>query len=183
MAVSTFSASEVVSRENVNSRISGVNQDIAGVSQNIVSINSNITGINRSISSINSSISSINNNISSLQTKINNARAGTSLYNNGSGSNGSITLSQSVANFSYIEIYTDSGRCHKFLSPNNTSKKISYVNNDGNAITWISKTISFSGKSISVTKHVSGFATNQQTIVYTDKSSPIYKVIGYKNNI
>ena len=78
------------------------------------------------------------------------------LYNNESGSNGDITLSDSVANYNYLEIYfrtndsTDYKNSVKIYSPDNALVPLSYplVAANGTAIYWKTKTVRVSGNSI-----------------------------------
>lgn len=44
-------------------------------------------------------------NLNQVQTNVENAISGTILYNNANGSNGTIQLSDSVSNYTYLEIY------------------------------------------------------------------------------
>ena len=112
----------------------------------------------------------------------------TSLYNNSNGSNGTITLSQTAANFNYIEIYyalnTDSGySCSKVQSPNGKKANLQIVNGIAtNNISIAGCTISISGTSVTFSAGktiaiASGFTLNGFSNTNEIK---IYKILGYR---
>ncbi|MGN1301204.1 MAG: DUF859 family phage minor structural protein [Clostridia bacterium] len=120
-----------------------------------------------------------------INANINNALP-VSLFDNSSGTTGNVTLSESAANFSYLEIfYYRSGNDYgstKIYSPN--GKMVNLISNfiaeAGNINQIGNKRVSISGTNISVTYEFyinlssSGNNISQQSTIY------IYKVIGYR---
>lgn len=111
----------------------------------------------------------------------------TSLYNNTSGTTGTITLSESAANFTYLEIfygkttdYLNSVRIHQ-ASGKKVALSISYYDNNSTYSQLLSKQISISGTSITNVSGQSGFAniyaSNHE--VGSANQIYIYKVTGY----
>lgn len=111
------------------------------------------------------------------------------LYDNSTGTNGTVTLSDSAANYDYLEIYfrtndsTDYKNSIKIYSPDNALVPLSYplVDTNGTAIYWKTKTVRVSGNSI-FSSDGSGYA--EATIKATTSISQknyvyITKVIGY----
>lgn len=112
----------------------------------------------------------------------------TSLYSNSSGSNGTITLSESAANFTYIEIfYSKSGvgwNSIKIHSPNGKSAGLMYgykEANNGRAQIGFSE-VKISGTTISPTNSHGGINFEQEFkfYLYGTNEILIYKVIGYR---
>lgn len=113
------------------------------------------------------------------------------LYDNSTGTNETVTLSDSVANYDYLEIYfrtndsTDYKSSTKVYSPNNALVPLSYplVAVNGTAIYWKIKTVKVSGNSIFSSD---GSRCAEATIKATTSISQknyvyITKVIGYKD--
>lgn len=112
----------------------------------------------------------------------------TSLYDNSSGSNGTIKLSKTAANFNYLEVYyaltTDSGySCSKVQSPNGKKANLQIVNGIAtNNISIAGCTISISGTSVTFSAGktiaiASGFTLNGFSNTNEIK---IYKILGYR---
>ena len=112
----------------------------------------------------------------------------TSLYSNSSGTSGTITLSETAANFNYLEVYyaltTDSGySCSKAQSPNGKKVNLQIVNGIAtNNISIAGCTISISGTSITFSAGktiaiASGFTLNGFSNTNEIK---IYKILGYR---
>lgn len=109
-----------------------------------------------------------------------------SLYYNATGTTGSITLNETAANFSYIEIYYYKANCGygsaKIYSPNGKdvnlmlnqlSEKIIFQN--------LSKRIKISGTSITVDTNASGYGnvSASKVEVNTENNIHIFCVVGY----
>lgn len=124
---------------------------------------------------------------------VNTMLKGTILYNNSSGNNGTITLSDSVANYEYLEIYFSNSNgtnqrmsSQKFdLSFGNKCSLFTINSDTGNNMYFSSREINISGNTLSTldsTRHSSAninLTTSQITITNTN-SIYINKVIGYK---
>lgn len=111
-----------------------------------------------------------------------------SLYDNSSGTNGTVTLSESAANFTYIEIfYSKSGvgwNSIKIHSPNGKSAGLMYgykEANNGRAQIGFSE-VKISGTTISPTNSHGGINFEQEFkfYLYGTNEILIYKVIGYR---
>ena len=111
------------------------------------------------------------------------------LYDNSTGTNGTVTLSDSTANYDYLEIYfrtndsTNYKNSVKIYSPDNALVPLSYplVAANGTAIYWKTKTVRVSGNSIFSSD---GSRYAEATIKATTSISQknyvyITKVIGY----
>ena len=113
----------------------------------------------------------------------------TSLYDNSSGTTGTVTLSQTSANFNYLEIYyhrhsDKQTMCQKIYSPNGKNVQLisSWYGADGgttNLYIYREK-ISISGTSITVSEKGAGWFNNNQQGVWEMDGMYICKVIGYK---
>ena len=108
------------------------------------------------------------------------------LYDNESGTTGTVTLSESAANFNYLEIYA--GRmywqyCTKIQHPNNTKTNLVTAYSEVNNKTFYTycKCIQISGTSIITNYSQIQFTPNDGTPnVGADDSYKIFKVLGYK---
>ena len=110
---------------------------------------------------------------------------GTSLYNNSTGSNGTITLSSSSANYSYLEIYYKDNDGHKGFvkvdSPNgSTALLFSGVFNSSDCYLK-GRTISISGNKISTYSSKYGEVNPPANTSWYGTGNNIYitRVIGY----
>lgn len=158
-----FQATDLVTRNSVNARITDFNTDI----------------------------SDINSDISGLETKVNTARTGETLYDNTSGSTGTITLSKNIQNYDYAEItYVNitSGTFRRTTISANYSKNwemwfARYSDSDGYVVFDL-KNIYAWDKNIS-NHHVGygNFNNNSETHIRSENNSKITKVVGYKINI
>lgn len=111
-----------------------------------------------------------------------------SLYNNSSGTNGTLTLSETSANFTCLEIYyrtndgTDKENSVKIYSPNGktTSLVYAHVSSGGTKHYWKVKNISISGTNITSGNNTE-MSVNSGT-VNSSNSNNIYiiKVMGYR---
>ena len=198
MSAELFQSDEFVSRSGVNSRISSFNSDLDSMSSElttmdgkIATMNSKITTINSNISTINSRITTINSNITNLESRINATLGGTSLYNNSSGTSGTVTLSKNVSNFVFVDIYyanhTDGTfhiiRTRPGYRSDNILNHLRYSNSDGYMV-FDSKQIRISGTSITTSKVGYGnFNNDNYTNVRSENNLWIFRVIGYKTSI
>lgn len=126
----------------------------------------------------------------SIETKINTARAGVELYSS-NGSNGTITLSDNVSNYDYLEIYykeqqAESFHCIKVIptfKPKWQAMDIRYSSSDDYMIFNVKK-FTITGTTITQSDGRYGnIATNKWPNVSNYNYLYILKVKGYKNNI
>lgn len=112
---------------------------------------------------------------------------GTVLYDNEEGTTGNITLSETSANFRYLEIFYGKASTNtsvKIFNPNGKLASLNLLYKAGtNTIQNTYKEITVSGANISVTN--SGFinvttGTNAVNSSMDDPSIIIYRIIGYK---
>lgn len=126
----------------------------------------------------------------SIETKINTARAGVQLYSS-SGSNGTITLSDNVSNYDYLEIYykeeqAESFHCIKVtptFKPKWQAMDIRYSSGDGYMVFNVKK---FTITGTTITQSDGKYANLKDGgVTNTRNELRIYilKVKGYKNNI
>lgn len=126
----------------------------------------------------------------SIETKINTARAGVQLYSS-NGSNGTITLSDNVSNYDYLEIYykeeqAESFHCIKVtptFKPKWQAMDIRYSSGDGYMVFNVKK---FTITGTTITQSDGKYANFKDGgITNTRNELRIYilKVKGYKNNI
>lgn len=112
-----------------------------------------------------------------------------SLYSNATGTTGTVTLSQSAADFNFLEIYYSKNgsyyKCTKVSAPN--SKKVcldlSYYDASGKLHQLATKIVSISGTSISVIANNTGLTNlefDNKNSLYNSNELTIHKVLGYK---
>ena len=103
---------------------------------------------------------------------------GTILFDGSTSSN--FTLTDSVENYEYLEIYY---RCHNWIDPKSTKRSLkagkrchlSDVHTDGNTVYIYEMKLSFSGKSCTVT----GCTKVVGSTYLTSVEGTIYRVVGY----
>lgn len=126
----------------------------------------------------------------SIETKINTARAGVELYSS-NGSNGTITLSDNVSNYDYLEIYykeeqAESFHCIKVtptFKPKWQAMDIRYSSNDGYMVFNVKK-FTITGTTITQSDgKYANFKDGGVTNTRNELRIYILKVKGYKNNI
>lgn len=126
----------------------------------------------------------------SIETKINTARAGVQLYSS-NGSNGTITLSDNVSNYDYLEIYykeeqAESFHCIKVIptfKPKWQAMDIRYSSNDGYMVFNVKK-FTITGTTITQSDgKYANFKDGGVTNTRNELRIYILKVKGYKNNI
>lgn len=113
----------------------------------------------------------------------------TVLYNNASGTTGTITLSQSISNFSYVEIFFSKNITRErngitsvkvpITSATEYASLVTYNNDTSNRPQILTKSVKLNGTSIT---HQSGYYINFKTTTEVGSSNEIsiYRVIGWK---
>ena len=113
----------------------------------------------------------------------------TNLYENASGTNGTVTLSETAANFNHIQIFfnktSDRYSSVDVWAPNgkNVSLELTYVENNNNFAQTQAKRMAISGSNITLVSNSFGginFSGSTST-VFNNNELKIYKVLGYKN--
>ena len=146
--------------------------------------------VNEKIDEINFQNNELDTKISNQETKINTARAGVELYSS-NGTSGTITLSDSVSNYDYLEIYykeqqTESFHCIKVaptFKPKWQAMDIRYSSSDDYMVFNVRK---FTITDTTITQsdgRYGNIATNKYPNVENQTRLYILKVKGYKNNI
>lgn len=111
------------------------------------------------------------------------------LYDNASGTTGTVQLSESTANFNYLEIFyarkssVVQFESVKVYSPNSKSIGLSLnYSNGGDTSQYYSKIVTISGTNIAVTREIATTANGTYGTVSVAESTVIniYKVIGYR---
>ena len=111
---------------------------------------------------------------------------GTVLYNNSSGTIGTVTLSQSAGNFTYLEMFFSHGDYNNYIKINNPNKK-SFI---AETNYWTGSESSFGGyrtmtakytvSDTNITTSYRGFVDSDGYTSEHDKSIYVYKVVGYR---
>lgn len=108
-----------------------------------------------------------------------------SLYDNSSGTTGTVTLSETSANFTYLEIFYSKSGCYssvKIYNPNGKTVTLHLLNSYGTtAIQYLNANVSISGTTI--TKGNSNAMNCSETGaggVFNENNITITKVIGYR---
>ena len=146
--------------------------------------------VNEKIDEINFQNNELDTKISNQETKINTARAGVELFSSG-GTRGTITLSDNVSNYDYLEIYWKENTATSFFcskvaptfKPKWSLCEHHYSSADGYYV-FNSRFINITETTI--TQSNVGYAnvkTNTYPNVRTEDNLYILKVKGYKNNI
>ena len=129
-------------------------------------------------------------NLNQVQTNTENAINGTILYNNASGSNGTIQLSDSVSNYTYLEIYAKPNVANyvpivtKALITGTTNYiYISFATVDSSAVIYQkARVVEATGTSISTYGNRYGqFFYNGSSSFSATNDVYITRVIGYNN--
>lgn len=123
------------------------------------------------------------NNMNEIKNAVNNLEPVT-LYNNASGSNDTITLSSSSANFSYIDITFEGNNrtkdCVRVYAPNGKSANLMTCNSNGTYMWVQTEAIAISGASINRgTQYEIIFSSTGVTSLNTTNVY-INRVVGYK---
>lgn len=112
----------------------------------------------------------------------------TILYENSMGTSNNLTLTDSIDNYKYIEIYTkqenytNGYKCEKVYEPNGKKVMINYTRYEPTSPARLQSfgiSVTFSGTSGTVGDKF-GFVTGGQTYGTTGDSIKIVKVLGYK---
>lgn len=146
-------------------------------------LNGIATGATKNIVENNLTSTSTVNALSAYQGKVLNDRvAVTNLYNNTSGTNGTITLSQSAANFTKIKIYykdiNDSYGSVEVYAPNGKNVELNAIKNGASSLVLYNSIIQISGTALTwVTNKRLSIASGE----YVDeKDILIVRIDGYK---
>lgn len=146
--------------------------------------------VNEKIDEINFQNGELDTKISNQETRTNSALAGVELYSS-NGTSGTITLSDNVSNYDYLEIYWKENTTAVFFcskvtptfKPKWSLCEQHYSSTDGYYV-FNSKFLTITGTTI--TQSNVGYA-NVKTDIYpnvrSENNTFILKVIGYKNNI
>lgn len=113
------------------------------------------------------------------------------LYDNSSGTTGTVALSDSAVNYSYLKIFykdvNDSSRngCAsvEVSDPNGKNVVLTIyapAKAESNVIRWVSKTMAISGTNITNVDYLAGYITNSNFGYWGNSEIKIYKVLGYK---
>lgn len=126
-------------------------------------------------------------NLNQMQTNIENAINALNpvvLYNNTNGATGTVTLSETAANFQYLEILYSKGGIYqsvKVYSPNNkkVSLLVGYLNSSSEAQLQLAK-VTISGTQI--TRDTGGYINFYENAHYmgTGTEVGIHRVLGYR---
>jgi hypothetical protein len=164
MSADLFEANELVSRSNVNDRITAINGMFP------VSIADGGTGSNTATGA--------RTNLAVM--------TGVQLYYNASGTQSTIQLDDSSANYSYLEIYymndDDKTSCVKIDNPNGKSVELSMIAYWNGLMYLRTAVVSISGTSITWNSNYIGWATvgANGTTTYNNNLIYITKIVGYK---
>lgn len=159
---------------------------------------------NQTNDAINKIVSALGNDINNLKVNIANGGTGattasaartnlevmkaTTLYQNDSGTSGTITLSETSANFDYIEVYYktdgDSLTSQKIYSPNGKSAflYVSTAYSPTNTVMMFMGVIVFSGTSVTWVSNNDAFFAVNTSKVHTfnfQRGLNIYKIVGF----
>ena len=110
----------------------------------------------------------------------------TVLYNNSSGTNGNVTLSETANNFQYLEIFyksndsTPTYNSTKVSEPNNKNACLSVMSITDNQIYKKEKIVKISGTTISNVSNAEWSLTSTATTFSKANNVYIVKVLGYK---
>lgn len=108
------------------------------------------------------------------------------LYDNTSGSNGGVTLSDNVTNYKYIEIFfkwDNTYKSIKIYNANNKSALLDMLDYNNTRIVFATKVVTISNTSITVNRYkYYTIADNTSWIPYGSNTNAIYitRVVGYK---
>lgn len=107
---------------------------------------------------------------------------GTVLYDNSSGTTGTITLTDSSANFNYIDIIFNNNCYRRVYDPNNKSTTLFDIGADSYSTVYFNQnTINISGNTITVVGNLMAYASNGTTMTTQQVNTiSINKIIGYK---
>lgn len=105
------------------------------------------------------------------------------LYQNESGSNGNITLSDSVANYTYVEVFYRNNdnryNSKKFYNINGKNVVLDSYYSSSTDMVWKQQTRSFNGKQFNVISNAE-CSTAAVTYIKTNSNTYVILVLGYK---
>ena len=107
---------------------------------------------------------------------------GTTLYDNSSGTTGTVNLSDSVANYKWLEICFNDMSTQRVYEPNGKAPTLCTMNSDiYNTVYFKQSRLYISGNTMTVQSSLSAWASNDTSMTTRNINEiPIYKVIGYK---
>ena len=159
-----------------------------GLSQNDFTdeYKSKLDNLNETIPQIADNLTTEDSNkvLSAKQGKILNEKlVGTVLYEDEEGTTGNITLSDSAANYDYIDFYCKRST-HVYTvrtyNPNGNTVSLSTNYCDGTYMYLYTKVITISGNVLTVVRSNLGYFNNDSTHATSDDSNFITKIVGYK---
>lgn len=109
------------------------------------------------------------------------ANIGKFLYSNSSGTSGTITLSESSANFTYFDIYFrgDGFDIIRVYSPNGKKAALFSGNASGGTVYMYYSNLNISGTSITWANHYWAYGSSTLTVA-TTSNGKVYYVVGYR---
>lgn len=171
MSADLFTSDELVAMSNVNARITDINNDLSTLDDKFpVSVSNGGTG---------------GTTATTARTNLG-VMTGVQLYYNASGTQSTIQLNDSSANYSYLEIYymndDDKTSCVKIDNPNGKSVELSMVAYWSGLMYLRTAVVSISGTSITWNSNYTGWATvgANGTTTYNNNLIYITKIVGYK---
>ena len=199
MSVTEFEANEIVSRTGVNSRIDEINNmfplTVGNGGTGKTSLTSGQILLGNGTSAITSTATLPVSKGGTGGTTTKTARTNldvftvTPLYSNTSGSSGTITLSSSIQNFNYIEIFTrnnDQRRMSLKFKVNATSPKMSLISATvfdiaqyTPAIALKCSNITVSGTTITWDEQANSELRSNSVTTTATSDIKIYRVVGY----
>ena len=152
-------------------------------------INGQAGGTPLSAENLNQMQTNIEDAIDEVNTSLNTKITGTSLYEDSTGTKGTVTLSDSAANYNFLEIFfynsSTGTNTHKFIkvfNPNNKNILLDFVDFNSSSLNFETRVMLISGTSISnVRRRHYTIADSESWTPYGSASDSIYitKVVGY----
>lgn len=105
---------------------------------------------------------------------------GITLYSNGSGTNGTITLSETAANFIYIKVFYGDGTnfmSQEISSPNGRTMYCLFSSFTNNRVNFMYQPLKFSGTSVT---RPQGYAFNYDSQTPMGADIKVFKILGYR---
>lgn len=146
--------------------------------------------VNEKIDEINFQNNELDTKISNQETRTNSALTGVQLFSSG-GTSGTITLSDNVSNYDYLEIYYKENTNEAFycvkVTPNFKPKWLinsAHYSSSDDYIIFNVKKLTITNTTITQSdSRYANIHTNQYPNLRSENHIYILKVIGYKNNI
>ena len=193
-------SSLVTAVNEVNTSLNQVSNTVDGINTSLNQVSNTVDGINTDLNELNAAINEVNTKVIPLSqggtgaTTLTSARenlgilAETILYSNDSGTQGTITLSDSVENYDYIEIFyrNDSSnfKSVKIDNPNGRSVALENIGHYADQSYLRASVIVLSGSNVTWQDYLTGFQILTASATVSSSSSNlifINKIIGYSN--